>query len=44
MEETSYALRISVPVRFEDAVARATDALKSQGFGVKVIAPRGRAL
>ena len=34
MEETGYALRISVHMPFEDAVARATDALKSQGFGV----------
>jgi len=34
MEETGYALRISVQMPFEDAVARATDALKSQGFGV----------
>ena len=34
MEDTGYALRISVQMPFEDAVARATDALKSQGFGV----------
>ena len=34
MEETGYALRIPVQMPFEDAVARATDALKSQGFGV----------
>jgi uncharacterized protein (DUF302 family) len=34
MEETRYALKISVQMPFEDAVARATDALKSQGFGI----------
>ena len=34
MEETRYGLKISVQVPFEDAVIRATDALKSQGFGI----------
>jgi uncharacterized protein (DUF302 family) len=34
MEETRYGLKISVPMPFEDAVTRATDALKSQGFGI----------
>ena len=34
MEETRYALKISVQIPFEDAVTRATDALKSQGFGI----------
>ena len=34
MEETRYGLRISVGAGFDDTVARATDVLKSQGFGV----------
>jgi uncharacterized protein (DUF302 family) len=34
MEETRYGLKISIRMPFEDAVARATDALKSQGFGI----------
>ena len=34
MEETRYGLKISVQMPFENAVAQATDALKSQGFGV----------
>ena len=34
MEETRYGLKISVQMPFEDAVTRATDALKSQGFGI----------
>jgi len=34
MEETRYGLQISVPIAFEDALTRTTDALKSQGFGV----------
>ena len=34
MEETRYGLKISVQMPFEDTVTRATDALKSQGFGV----------
>ena len=34
MEETSYGLRVEIPVNYEQAVVRATDALKEQGFGV----------
>lgn len=34
MEETRYGLKVSVPVPYEEAFARAIDALKSQGFGV----------
>ena len=34
MEETRYGLRVEVPLDFEQAVARATEALKAQGFGV----------
>jgi uncharacterized protein (DUF302 family) len=34
MEDTRYGLKVSIPIAYEEAVARATDALKSQGFGV----------
>lgn len=34
MEDTRYGLKVSLPVPFEEAVLRATDALKAQGFGV----------
>ena len=34
MEQTRYGLKVSVQVPFEEAITRATDALKSQGFGV----------
>jgi uncharacterized protein (DUF302 family) len=34
MEETRYGLKVSVPYGFDEALVRATDALKSQGFGV----------
>ena len=34
MEETRYGLRISVPLAYEQAVERATEALKDEGFGV----------
>jgi len=34
MEDTSYGLKISVPVPYDEAVVRATEALKEQGFGV----------
>jgi uncharacterized protein (DUF302 family) len=34
MEETRYGLRVEIPVTYEQAVERATDALKAQGFGV----------
>ena len=34
MEDTRYGLRVSVPVPYDEAIVRATDALKAQGFGV----------
>ena len=34
MEETRYGLRVAINVPYEEAVTRAADALKSQGFGV----------
>jgi len=34
MNETRYGLRVELPVPFDTAVARTTDALKTQGFGV----------
>ena len=34
MKETRYGLSVEMPVDFEAAVTRATDALKAQGFGV----------
>ena len=34
MEETRYGLRVEVPLPYEQAVGRATDALKAEGFGV----------
>jgi uncharacterized protein (DUF302 family) len=34
MEDTRYGLKVSIPIAYEETVARATDALKSQGFGV----------
>jgi uncharacterized protein (DUF302 family) len=34
MEESRYGFRVTVPYRFDVAVARATDALKTEGFGV----------
>ena len=34
MKETRYGLSVEIPVVFEEAVTRATDALKGQGFGV----------
>ena len=34
MEHTRYGLKVSVQLPFEEAIARATEALKSQGFGV----------
>jgi uncharacterized protein (DUF302 family) len=34
MEETGYGLKVSLAVPYDEAVARATDALKAQGFGV----------
>ena len=34
MQETRYGLKISMNAPFDEAVKRATDALKAQGFGV----------
>jgi uncharacterized protein (DUF302 family) len=34
MQETRYGLRIALPLPFETAVQRATEALKAEGFGV----------
>lgn len=34
MQETAYGLRVEMPVSYEDAVERATAALKAEGFGV----------
>jgi uncharacterized protein (DUF302 family) len=34
MQETNYGLKVAVDLPCEVAVTRATDALKSQGFGV----------
>jgi uncharacterized protein (DUF302 family) len=34
MEETRYGLKVSLACGYDDALVRATDALKSQGFGV----------
>jgi uncharacterized protein (DUF302 family) len=34
MEETRYGLKVSISATYEEAVARATDPLKAQGFGV----------
>ena len=34
MEETRYGLKVVVELPYEEAVAQATEALKSQGFGV----------
>jgi uncharacterized protein (DUF302 family) len=34
MQETRYGLKVTIPMGYDEAVVRATDALKSQGFGV----------
>lgn len=34
MQQTAYGLKIEVPLEYEQAVARATEALKVEGFGV----------
>jgi uncharacterized protein (DUF302 family) len=34
MEDTRYGLKVSLPVPYDEAIGRATDALKTQGFGV----------
>jgi uncharacterized protein (DUF302 family) len=34
MQETRYRLKVSLPIPYHDALARATEALKAQGFGI----------
>ena len=34
MEDTAYGMKVSLPASYDEAIARATDALKVQGFGV----------
>ena len=34
MKETKYGIGVEVPLAYDDAVARVTDALKAEGFGV----------
>ena len=34
MEQSAYGIRITLPVRYETAVAQASEALKAEGFGV----------
>ncbi|HET9361915.1 MAG TPA: DUF302 domain-containing protein [Vicinamibacterales bacterium] len=34
MEDTRYGLRVEIPGSYEEAIERATEALKAQGFGV----------
>ncbi len=34
MQETRYGLRVELPVAYDEAVERATSALKAEGFGV----------
>ena len=34
MEQTSYGLRVEIPVGYDEALSRATAALQAQGFGV----------
>jgi uncharacterized protein (DUF302 family) len=34
MQDTRYGIKVSVPLPYDEAVAQATDALRSQGFGV----------
>src|SRR5512144_725903 len=34
MDETAYGIRVTVPMAYEAAVERATEALKAEGFGV----------
>jgi uncharacterized protein (DUF302 family) len=34
VQETAYGLRVELPVSYEEAVERATAALKTEGFGV----------
>ena len=34
MQQTAYGMRVELPVGYEDAVERTTEALKTEGFGV----------
>ena len=34
MQETKYGLRVNLPLAYDTAVERATEALKGEGFGV----------
>lgn len=34
MQDTAYGLRVEIPIAYEEAVERATAALKAEGFGV----------
>lgn len=34
MHQTSYGLRVTLPLSYEAAIARATEALQAEGFGV----------
>jgi uncharacterized protein (DUF302 family) len=34
MQETRSGLKVSLPIPYDDALARATEALKGQGFGI----------
>ena len=34
MEQSRYGLRVTLPVAYDEAVSRTTDALKAEGFGV----------
>ena len=34
MQETGYGLRVMLPIAYDEAVQRTTDALKAEGFGV----------
>ena len=34
MDQTAYGLRVSLPLSYEVAIERATEALKAEGFGV----------
>ncbi len=34
MNETRYGLRVALPIPYDEAVERTTDALKAEGFGV----------
>lgn len=34
MEQTAYGLKVQLPVAYDEAIAKATEALKAEGFGV----------